>query len=497
MYNKSEEIKNLIKSGYDLELISLELDISREEIDKCIEEIREEVGKLVASGYDLDLISFELDIPMKLMSQYKMQIEPTKQIKSKNVQKLGTIGESKASLDMQQLRKKYMQLYLMNNTGTARISNQISEQEIEFINSKIEVFEDKVKQIKDLLKDTPNDKQEQSEILRKRRKIADEILVDIKEIKENKMTVEQLEKIIQILDSDELKNLRISSKDKIDSYMKYTRKIMIRKFAQVVKESLIKVTQLEDLKNLYRKLSKLTTQEYEMTVESAKTMIDSKIRKIQEARVIDKFVKSLPKDLIPIVENLASDTIDIDSARELIKIEAKKRMESKTKTKFTLTEEQERERILMQIKNVLMEEGEKYSIINPENTILRVQELCGSSLQDSIRVVVKNFIQRGNFEQARQICKSFSMRDKEGTMSRSIRRLECEINSAEIGAFVLKGINMKSSLENEAQFFNLIKRGLENGNVSMQSISLGKSKDGLRNITLADIWSKEAHMQIK
>lgn len=78
MNNKREEIKELIKSGYDLELISLELDISREEINDCIEEIREEVGKLVASGYDLDLICFELDIPIKLINQYKLQTEPAK-----------------------------------------------------------------------------------------------------------------------------------------------------------------------------------------------------------------------------------------------------------------------------------------------------------------------------------------------------------------------------------------------------------------------------------
>lgn len=113
-----------------------------------------------------------------------------------------------------------------------------------------------------------------------------------------------------------------------------------------------------------------------------------------------------------------------------------------------------------------------------------------------MRVVIRNLIQRGEFKQARQICKSFSSKDKEGTMSRSIRILEREISSAEIGDLVLKGINMKSSEENDTQFFNLIKKGLQKGNVSLRSISLGKSRNGLKDITLADIWTQEIQIQI-
>lgn len=46
---------------------------------------------------------------------------------------------------------------------------------------------------------------------------------------------------------------------------------------------------------------------------------------------------------------------------------------------------------------------------------------------------------------------------------------------------------MNGTEEEERRYFELIEKGLKMGNVKLGSISLGKSKDGLRTITLADI----------
>lgn len=494
MNDKREELKKLIKNGYNLELISLELDIPIEEIEKIIKEIKAEVKQLIESGYDLDLISFELEIPMELIGEFKPQTEPAKKEKSEITQNKKSKDKSLSAFNMQQLRSRYRQLYLSDNAGIPTISSGISEQEIEFINSEIQGMEDKKNQIKELLENTPSNQQGQYDILRKKRKIAYDILVSIRDIKGRKMTTEQSGKIISLLDSNELQNLAISSKDRIDSDAKYLRRIILRKYAQSIQSTITQITKLEDLKKLYHKLSELTTQEYEVAIESAKIKIDRNIRKIQQEKAIELHRRKVPKYLISIVEGLASSTIDIEAARKLIDVEIKKKMESETKNRFSLTQEQEREQALMRIKNTLMEN--KYNIVNPENTILKIHELCGGNITDGMRVVIKSLIKRGEFEQARQICRSFSSRDKENTMARSIRSLERDINSSEIGDFILKGINMKPNEENDSQFFNLIQNGLQKGNVSLRSIFLGKSRDGLRDITLADVWTQEMQIQI-
>ena len=50
---------------------------------------------------------------------------------------------------------------------------------------------------------------------------------------------------------------------------------------------------------------------------------------------------------------------------------------------------------------------------------------------------------------------------------------------------------MSGTYEEEKSYFELIEKGLKMGNVKLGAVSLGKSQDGLRTITLADIWTDE------
>ena len=48
-----------------------------------------------------------------------------------------------------------------------------------------------------------------------------------------------------------------------------------------------------------------------------------------------------------------------------------------------------------------------------------------------------------------------------------------------------------NEMEEERAYLELIEKGIKMGNVKLEEISLGKSQDGLRTITLADIWTDE------
>ena len=50
---------------------------------------------------------------------------------------------------------------------------------------------------------------------------------------------------------------------------------------------------------------------------------------------------------------------------------------------------------------------------------------------------------------------------------------------------------MNGTEREERTYFELIEKGIKMGNIKLSAISLGKSQDGLRNITLADIWVDE------
>lgn len=101
---------------------------------------------------------------------------------------------------------------------------------------------------------------------------------------------------------------------------------------------------------------------------------------------------------------------------------------------------------------------------------------------------MKNLSNAKEFESAKQVCDSFSSKDKENPMYLSIKRLRNEIRNDEISDVILKGINMNGTAIEESKYSQLIENVLKRGKVKLGAISLGKSQDGLRTITLADIW---------
>lgn len=55
----------------------------------------------------------------------------------------------------------------------------------------------------------------------------------------------------------------------------------------------------------------------------------------------------------------------------------------------------------------------------------------------------------------------------------------------------MTAINMNGTLEEERAYIEFIEKCLKTGNIKLSAISLGKSKDGVKNITLADILKDE------
>ena len=84
-----------------------------------------------------------------------------------------------------------------------------------------------------------------------------------------------------------------------------------------------------------------------------------------------------------------------------------------------------------------------------------------------------------------------SSKDNESSLSAYIRKLRKQIRNEEISDIVLKGLNMNGTEREERTYFELIEKGIKMGNIKLGAVSLGKSQDGLRNITLADIWVDE------
>ena len=429
----------------------------------------EEIKKLIQDGFDIELISFELDIPIKELRQLKKEIESSQKPNARkySAQEIIDKENKNAHLKMEQMREK--------NRDDDKKTEELSQEEIDIINSKLAEIEEKIGEMKELSK-------------QERRKETRDILSKAKEIENYQMTVEQAENLLFLMQSEELKNLSLSSTDKIDAYINQYKKLAIKKLAEAIDTAQSQTEEIEELRGLEKKLTIKMAQNNPIVVGTVKSKLGNKITKINQKNASERIRNNIPISIENIIRDIASGTLDIQVANEAIDEETRKILESRPKNRFAFKEEQAKNQVLIQIRTVLMEKSEQYHIENPDIAIMQIQKLCGGELEQAIRTVVKNLIGAKDFERAKGVCTNFSSKYN-GSLS--LIGLRKEIRNAEIADIVLKGININGTMEEEKAYFKLIEKGLERGNVKLSAISLGKSQDGLRNITLADIWPEE------
>jgi len=438
---------------------------------------QKEIQKLIENGFDLELISFELNIPIEQIIQYKKDLERNNR---KTVQNISNSNENSidkrnnyAHSKMKQMRQRYQKLYSKSYKTEMPRPKQLSQEEIEIIDAVIDVIEAKIQEIHNLSS-------------KERRKAVSSILSEVKKIENYQLPMEQAEKLYMLLNSDKLQNLNISP---LDLYLNRHKSRIANNFAKAIDFIQNEINSIEELQALEKKITGTMLRENPISIGGIKSRITNRIQVLQQQRAIDKIRTNIPANIASIISDLVSGNIDIHTAKEVIKEETKSRLENRPKTNFTLTEKQIRMQIFMQIRTAIIDDAEKYHIKNPQKMILQMQELAEGELDLSIRAVVKNLIARKDYETAKNICEEF-LKEENG-ISNNLKSLRNEIRNAEISDIVLAGINMQGTLDEERSYFELIERGLKLGRVNLRAVSLGKSKDGLRSITLADIWETE------
>ena len=391
-----------------------------------------------------------------------------------NINKRNNMEQSR----IDQMRERYRNLYFRSNQDKDIETKPLSQQDMELIKKVLATIQEEIEKMKTLPKE-------------EKRKIANNILLQLKKIQGYQLPLAEVEQLYELMCSTELQRLHLSRVDSIDQVItKLKSKIAVQLISAINYEQ-GRVNDIEELKILSGKLTERLGRENYMAMSATKNKISFKITAVQQQQLIDKIRNDIPTEIISIVHDLTTGTIDIQRANAIIDAEAKRRLESKPKTKFSVTEEQEKNQILIQMRRAIIERANEFHIENPEKTVLLLQQLCGGERIVSIRAVVKNFIAKKDFQTARSICDEFSKGSEETEYLRQIINLRREIRNAEISDIVMTVINMKGTAEEEKKYFALIEKALRMGRVNLSSVSLGKSKDGTRNITLADIWTDE------
>ena len=263
----------------------------------------------------------------------------------------------------------------------------------------------------------------------------------------------------------------------------------LRKLVDAVNIAQEQSDDVEELQELDKRLTIEMQHKSYIVVSTAKNKIRDKIVKILQSK--GKKNIDIPKEIEEIIIDISKGVLDIENANRTIEYETKKRLENRPKTIFRLTEEQVKRQIFIQIRTALKDSPEQYYLENPERSIMQMEQLMGGELEQNIRTVVDNLLELKDFERAKEVCDTFLNKSEENSFITYIRTLKKQINNTELGDIILKGIKTTGTAREERAYLNLIEKGLKAGNVKLESISLGKSQDGLRKISLADVWTDE------
>lgn len=431
----------------------------------------EKIKKLLKKGFDAELIAFELEYTLEEVKQIKNQMGKDEKSRTYSYEEIVKQRNMEKIPKIKKLRQKYRALYFNINETKTIESKEVTQEQIEKVNQNIRTIKTNIEEMKNLSK---YDK----------RKKAKNIVLRIKELEEYLITIEQGEMLISLMSLKDLDNLRLNREDTIDRNVDNARKRINRKFIEAVDNAQKYTYDLDELKKLSKKLSSEKRSMNPMYFDTVKARINSKIDKINQENAIKNIKNNIPENIKKIIEELAIGQLNISKAKGIIEQEARRKVDNKPKTKFSLTKEQEERQIKSRILIILRDRYDEFHITNPEKTILQLHELCDCNLERAIEIVFQNLVSSKKYEEADKICEKFDT----GNLSLEMRNLKKKIKNARISDMVLNLINNTFSPEEEMVYFELIEKAIKNEKLKIETIDLGKSQNGMKNISLADIW---------
>ena len=207
---------------------------------------RKEIEQIISKGYELELVSLEFDIPMEELRTIKRELD-------KNQEKT----------ELQKLRERYKKLYLQENESAVNEFKKNTEDEKKFINEKIEIIEDLLNNISE-------------KTIEERRKIVKELTEEIAKLKKYQLSLEQAEKLYDMLGIEELKGLNRKNSDKMDNYISASKRIVEKQIAENINILQSQTTDIEELRKLDKKLTLEMTKRNPIAVATVKNIISNK-----------------------------------------------------------------------------------------------------------------------------------------------------------------------------------------------------------------------------
>ena len=442
------------------------------------------IKSVIADGFDnLEAISFEMDIPMDVLLNLKRQVELEKkeQIKRNATRRLNFEKEkvetrSKTYQKLGELRRNYELVYngIDINKKPKELPALIPDNKV--VEPVIEQIEDSLVSIKD------------------RRARINKVLKELDSIKNEQISLDQAEKIVNILVDKDRFPIPEGDNDKTLRYMfNMYRGLMIKKLIAAVRNKAELTNDLEELKGLNRILSLDIEKNDYLGISPIKRNIQQRISKLEAQKRDYEMENNFSEDILKILSNLISSNPNEEEIDQAIDNEVQRRINSNT-NRFpgVNTPERQKTQVYYRVAKAMEKLAEEYPIQRADKVIEILEKKFGMGFDVNFRSVMSNYMVRNEFIAAGYLCDRYSgMLGNDSKSASVLTRAKSDITRHEIGQLILKGIQTNATDEEQNKFFDVIERRMKNHMISYSLIPLGRTKDGMKKITLQDIWGED------
>lgn len=463
MRENIKELEDLIQNGYELELISFEMDIPLEELQSIRENInRRKQVAILAKKDAIDTSIINMHTPSvtkpKTTATNKKQNKPSSRTKETGTERL---------IGFQKIRAKYYELY-----GASTMPERIEFVENEELNKIIDVLEAKVQVLEGCSK--------------KERRPGVKIIRDtIDKISDQEFSTSQLKRLVDILYRPCLMNNKLFKRDTIDYAMYSQRRTILPKFINKIIAEVPYVNTKEELKNLEGMVTQAMKDENRVLVGSLELKLASKNREIDNKNFAK--INSLTPELQEVVKKLVDGNLDFQEGQKAVVDEANKRFELTKGNRFSLTAEQQEKQVYLNIGDYIANNGTSLSIKSPKDFMKKFMEFTGCDLSRAIFVTSGNLISATRYDEAMSLCNDFLAKTGQDSPLRPLLRSKIgKIKNIMLGKRILDVIHANDS-QKDRQMYRELTELIRSEKIDTSYVPIGKNCDGSKNILLREV----------
>lgn len=224
--------------------------------------------------------------------------------------------------------------------------------------------------------------------------------------------------------------------------------------------------------------------------EGIRTSIEKRISSVQMAEKAKKAEMQISKEMQFILRGISTGDLDVSMAKKLIE-ELATRKTNKATGRFALTQQDQERRIVTMIRQILINQFDRYPIQDMTYAMNCLENLSNGETTVNLNAVIENSLGGKRYEEAKRFCDGYIKEIEDINVRKNIYTLKRKITTHEIGNLVSIALASEFTEEQERAIWSTLKNRIRQGNLSLASIVIGKSKDGKRTITMQDIWPEK------